>query len=626
MRSTLLLIYLATVEAAFDIRRFLDYWTDTFRPYPRNPEEGFISDYTPHDQEVFDFIVVGAGSAGCVIANRLTEIPQWKVLLIEAGGNENFFTDIPILAPFISLTPMNWGYNSVPESRACKDLRGKVCFLPRGKVLGGSSVLNFLIYQRGHPEDYNDWARMGNEGWSYDEILPYFKKSENIGIKELRNSTYHGTDGYMNIEYSPFHSPLQHIFKKAGTELGYRWNDPNGERVIGFSKPQATMRKGRRCSSSKAFLEPIRYRPNLKVTKFSTVTKVLIDPKTKMAVGVEFLKRNISIQVRARHEVVLSAGTIGSAQLLMISGVGPQEHLREFGIPTISNLPVGYNLQDHVTFSGNAFIVNQTGMTMNDLVAASPIAAAAYMTGQGPLTLPGGAAGLAFLRTKYSHDLDKSRPDIELVMGAGSLAGDALGILRSLLGITDEWYWKVYGSMPLSVRLRTFVINPVLIRPNSIGRLKLRSSNFADHPKIHMNYFADLNDLRTMVAGVRMVQKIIHTKAFQRFNTRLHDTPFPGCELYLFDSDEYWECAIMQTSITLDHQVGTCKMAPSSDKTGVVSPRLLVYGIRNLRVADASIIPRIPAAHTHAAVVMIAEKAADLIKEDWGIRKSKFSV
>lgn len=293
MRWFVYLFCIVAVEAqTFNTQRFLDYWTDLFRPLPRNPREGIVPDYTPENQEEFDFIVVGAGSAGCVLANRLTEVPQWKVLLIEAGGNENFFSDIPIFAPFLSLTPMNWGYNSMPEPKACRDLRGKVCFLPRGRVLGGSSVLNFLIYQRGHPEDYNDWARMGNAGWSYDEILPYFKKSENVGIKELQNSSYHGLGGYLNIEYAPYRSPLENPFKQAGEELGYKWRDPNGEKVIGFSKPQATMRKGRRCSSSKAFLEPIRFRPNLKVTKFSTVMKILIDPLTNTAVGVEFMKRN----------------------------------------------------------------------------------------------------------------------------------------------------------------------------------------------------------------------------------------------------------------------------------------------------------------------------------------------
>ncbi|XP_037300613.1 glucose dehydrogenase [FAD, quinone] isoform X2 [Manduca sexta] len=527
-------------------------------------------------------------------------------------------SDIPILAPLLSLTPLNWGYTSEPEPRACKDLRGHVCFLPRGKVLGGSSVLNFLIYQRGHPEDYNDWARMGNEGWSYKEVLPYFKKSENIRINDLMNSSYHGTGGYMDIEHAPFHSPLENIFKKAGLELGYEWNDPNGENVIGFSKPQATMRNGRRCSTSKAFLEPVRFRRNLKVTKYSTVTKILIDSQNKKVLGVEFLKNNKRVLVRARREVIMAAGTIGTAQILMLSGIGPTDHLQEMDIEPIVDLPVGYNLQDHVTFSGNAFLVNESGLCLNDIRVGSPESAKAYFSGKGPLTLPGGAAGLAFVRTKITEDPDESRPDMEIVMGAGSLAGDMLGILRSLLGITDKWYWQVYGSLSSKAKQNTFAMNPVLIRPRSVGRLMLRSGHFADHPKIYPNYFDDLNDLRAMVDGVRLVQQIINTKAFQSYDTRLHDSPFPGCEDLVFDSDEYWKCAIMQTSITLDHQVGTCKMASPGDPTGVVSPRLLVYGVTGLRIADASIIPRIPASHTHAPVVMIAEKAADLIKEDWG--------
>ncbi|XP_028035843.1 glucose dehydrogenase [FAD, quinone]-like [Bombyx mandarina] len=617
MRCVFLLLYVTAVRG-LDANFFFDYWTDLFRPWPLNPKEGFVQDYTPKHREEFDFIVVGAGSAGCVIANRLTEVPQWKVLLIEAGGNENFFSDVPIFASFLSMTPMNWGYTSEPEPRACKDLRGKVCFLPRGKVLGGSSVLNFLIYQRGHPEDYNDWARMGNPGWSYDDILQYFKKSENIKIDELKNSSYHGRNGYLDIDHAPYKSPLEKVFRKAGEELGYERRDPNGEHMMGFSKPQATMRNGRRCSSSKAFLEPVRFRRNLKVTKHTIVTKILIKPQTKTIYGVEFIKRNKRYRVLARREVILSAGTIGSAQLLMLSGVGPTEHLEKMGIRTLVDLPVGYNLQDHVTFSGNAFIVNDSRLCVNDLTAASPFSAASYMTGKGPLTLPGGAAGLAFIRTNVSNDSVASRPDMELVMGAGSLAGDFIGILRSLLGVTDKWFWKVYGTLPPKVRWRTFSLNPVLIRPRSVGRLMLRSSNFFDHPRIQPNYFSDLNDLKAMVQGVRMIENIIGTKAFQQYNTKLHDIPFPGCEHLIFDSDEYWECAIMQTSITLDHQVGTCKMAPTGDPTGVVSPRLLVHGVKGLRIADASIMPRIPASHTHAPVVMIAEKAADMIKEDWG--------
>ncbi|KAL4718545.1 hypothetical protein ACJJTC_011678 [Scirpophaga incertulas] len=611
------------VANAMNTTNLMDVWTDMFRPFPRNPKEGLIPDYTPLDREEFDFIIVGAGSAGCVLANRLTEIKQWKVLLIEAGGNENFFSDIPIFASFLSTTPLNWMYKSEPEKNACKNLRGKVCFLPRGKVLGGSSVLNFLIYQRGHPDDYDDWVKMGNPGWGYSEILPYFKKSENIRISELKNSMYHGKGGYLDIEHAPYKSPLEKLFKKAGEELGYEWRDPNGEYLIGFSKAQATMRKGRRCSSSKAFLEPIRHRSNLKVTKYSTVNKILINPDTKTAYGVEFTKHNKRIQVLALREVILSAGSIGSAQLLMVSGIGPKKHLLEVGIDSIADLPVGYNLQDHVTFSGNAFLVNDSSLCVNDLLAASPVSAVSYMAGRGPLTLPGGAVGLAFARSSLaSDDHSATRPDIELVMGGGSLAGDLLGILRSLLGVTDQWYWKVYGSLPLNVRQNSFSINPVLIRPRSVGRLKLRTANFTDPPIIHMNYFHDPKDLKALVHGIRLTQQVIGTSAFQRYATRLHTTPFPGCEKLQFDSDQYWECAIEQTSITLDHQVGTCKMAAVDDKTGVVSPRLLVHNIRGLRVADASIMPRIPAAHTHAPVVMIAEKAADIIKEDWGMRSN----
>lgn len=289
---TLMYISLLISGSSLETYNFIDIWTNLFRPLPRSIKEGFVPDYTPQDGQVYDFIIVGAGSAGCVLANRLSEVSEWKVLLLEAGGNENFFSDIPIFAPFLSITPMNWGYTAEPQERACLDLRGNVCYMPRGKVLGGSSVLNFLIYQRGHPDDYNDWVKMGNEGWSYDEILPYFKKSENMKINELRNSTFHGIGGYLDIDHATFKSPLNEAFKNAGEELGYEWNDPNGRNVVGFSKPQATIRNGRRCSTSKAFLEPVRKRKNLKVSKYSTVTKILIDPLSKIANGVEFIKNN----------------------------------------------------------------------------------------------------------------------------------------------------------------------------------------------------------------------------------------------------------------------------------------------------------------------------------------------
>ncbi|XP_041974727.1 glucose dehydrogenase [FAD, quinone]-like [Aricia agestis] len=619
MRRSVLLLILLSYEASLETYNIFDLGTDLFRPFPRSRDEGFVPDYTPKDNQEYDFIIVGAGSAGCVLANRLSEISDWKILLLEAGGNENFFSDIPIFAPFISITPMNWGYTSEPEQRACRGLRGNVCYMPRGKVLGGSSVLNYLIYQRGHPDDYNDWARMGNPGWSYEEVLPYFKKSENIKIDDLKNSKFHGTGGYLDIDHSPYTTPLDRAFKEAGEELGFEWNDPNGERVIGFSRPQATLRNGRRCSSSKAFLEPVRHRRNLKVSKYSTATRILIDPKTRKANGVEFVKLNKRRRVYARREVVLSGGTVGSAQLLMLSGVGPEDHLRELGLDPVVAAPVGHNLQDHITFSGNAFMVNSSGVTVNDMIAASPVSAAAYLAGRGPLTLPGGAAGLAFAQTKLANDSSTGRPDIELVLGAGSLAGDFLGILRSMLGITDEWYWKVYGSVPLERRQQSFALNPILIRPRSVGRLTLRSARHSDPPRLQLNYFDDPNDMRTIREGVRFVQRVINTRAFKRFDTKLNDVPFPGCETLEFDSDEYWECAIMQTSITLDHMAGTCKMGPSGDPSAVVSPRLLVHGIQGLRVADASIMPQIPAAHTHAPVVMIAEKAADMIKEDWGV-------
>lgn len=278
-----------------------------------------------------------------------------------------------------------------------------MCNWPKGRALGGTSVINFLIYQRGHREDFNEWARMGNTGWSYDDVLPYFMKSERLNIPELYAShEYHGKNGYLDVQYGRYKTKLLDAFISAGKELGYSNTDPNGKNMLGFGRTQATMRNGRRCSAAKAFVRPIVHRQNLHISLRTRVTKILIDPHTKVAYGVEFSKNKKRFTIFTKKEVILSAGSIASPQLLMLSGIGPSVHLAQFGIPVIQDLKVGYNLQDHVCVNGLEFLVNRP-VTVDENSVQNPIHIFNYVVqGTGPFTIPGGAEALAFVSTSNS--------------------------------------------------------------------------------------------------------------------------------------------------------------------------------------------------------------------------------
>lgn len=282
---------------------------------------------------------------------------------------------------------MNWGYKSDPSPGACLGLVGGVCNWPKGRALGGTSVINFMLYQRGHQRDFDEWATAGNIGWSYADVLPYFMKSERIGIDEFMNSPFHGHDGYLDVQKTDFRTKVLRSFLQSAREYGYNVTDPNGESLLGFSQTQATIRRGLRCSAAKAFLRPIQHRPNLSISMHSRVTRILIDPRTKTAYGVEFVKRKRRIVVYARKEIILSAGPIASPQLLMLSGVGPAEHLAEFEIPVIQDLRVGFNLQDHSVINGLDFEVNAP-ITISEWSVQHPRHMLNYFfKGRGPFTI-----------------------------------------------------------------------------------------------------------------------------------------------------------------------------------------------------------------------------------------------
>ncbi|KAI8121743.1 Glucose dehydrogenase [FAD, quinone] [Lucilia cuprina] len=597
-------------------------WGQNFVDLARDLETSLLNTRLP-DTQIFlpeyDFIIIGAGSGGCVVANRLSEIQNATVLLLEAGDQETFISDVPLTAALTQMTRYNWGYKSDPTPNACQGLKNGVCNWPKGRGVGGTSLINFMLYTRGHRKDYDNWSKLGNKGWSYDEVLPYFKKSEHIEIEELRKSKYHGTKGPLNVCYTDYKSKLLKAFLKSSHEMGYNITDPNGEHMLGFSRSQATLQNGRRCSSGKAFIKPIIHRKNLHLSMKSRVTKIVIEPskqsKKLKARAVEFIKNRQRFVVRAKKEIILSAGSIASPQLLMLSGIGPKENLKQHNITVLKDLKVGYNLQDHITLNGLVFSINDS--TVNDRRLMNPTDILQYiLQGKGPYTIPGGAEAFAFVRTPSSA-FDKDYSDMEIVLGAGSLSGDHMGSMRDLLGISDEFYQTVYRGLHDK---ETFGLVPVLLRPKSKGRISLRSANPFHWPKMEPNFMQDPDDVRAMIEGVKLILKLTETKAMRRIGTQFNRNPFLGCEHLPFSSDDYWKCCLRLYGSSLQHQSGTCKMGPPSDPEAVVDPLLRVYGTENLRVADASIMPNIPAGHTNAIVIMIAEKAADMIKNSWRMK------
>ncbi|KAG6462686.1 hypothetical protein O3G_MSEX013411 [Manduca sexta] len=422
----------------------------------------------------------------------------------------------------------------------------------------------------------------------------------------------------MNVEFINFKTPLIRAFLEAGRILGSPTVDYNAPEHLGFGYVQTTTRNGKRLSAAKAFLHPYKKRRNLHILPMATATKVLIDTTTNTAYGVQYVRNRLKNEVRARREIILSAGPMASPQLLMLSGIGPRDQLSRHGIPLIKDLPVGRTLYDHITFPGIIFSLNTTGVSFMESRSGTVSKFLKWMQfGDNEVASPGGVEGIGYIKTPLSTEVEDI-PDIELISIGGSLVSDggpkSSKATRRGMRLSDDIFNAAFGSIDNTDTWSAF---PMLLHPKSVGSLELKNNNPFSHPLLYGNYLTHPIDAATFVAAVRHVQALAATPPFQKFGAKIHPAQYPECRKFNFDSDEYWECAVRTLSATLHHQIATCRMGPVGDPLAVVDPELRVHGINRLRVVDSSIIPQTVSAHTHAPAVMIGEKAADMIRSSW---------
>jgi choline dehydrogenase-like flavoprotein len=533
------------------------------------------------NKQAYDYVIVGGGSAGCVLAGRLSENPGISVCLLEAGKkDDSVFIQAPAgVAASVPYGFFSWHYDTTPQ----KGLNGRQGFQPRGKVLGGSSSINAMMYVRGNKWDYDNWAAQGNKGWDYNSILPYFIKAEN---NETIKDEFHGQGGPLNVMELSDPSHFNEFFLDACEEQGIpRTNDLNGESQVGCRMNQVTQKGGERGSAAKGYVTPNLDRPNLTVITNAHVSKIEIENDT--ATGVSFFQGDNVVSVKAHKEVIMSAGAFGTPQILQLSGIGPKDELEKLSISVKKDVPgVGSNLQDHISvvpIYRTKFLLPSKGTLGysigGGLDAIKGIFDWAFKR-RGMLT-----TNFAESAGFYSTDNQVPAPDIELTF---------------IVGVVDDHTRKFHLG-------HGYCAHATLMRPKSRGSLRLASSDPKADPLIDPNYLADEDDMRRLVKGLQKLLDIMESKPFDKVKGKM---------IYPLDRDNIpqLEEYIRNNADTEYHPVGTCKMGPDSDPMAVVDDQLRFKGISNLRIVDASIMPTLCTGNTNAPTVMIAEKAADMIK------------
>lgn len=555
-----------------------------------------IDTTAPASPDIYDFIVVGSGAAGSAVAARLSENPAHRVLLLEAGGHEPIGLQVPAFFALYMNTTVDWRYRAEPNANSF--LSRQPTTYPRGRLLGGSTSINGMLYMRGTRADFDGWAALGNHGWSFDDVLPYFRRAEDYRRIEQVDGKFHATGGPVPVSQYAYRSDTVKDFMRAALESGFDEIDLNGRNSTGAAFPQSTIRNGVRVSAARAYLHPAWQRPNLHIRIETMATKVLIDPQTKHAYGVTAID-NAGRPRRwlCRKEVIISAGAIESPKLLMNSGIGPAEHLIEFGIaPLADRRGVGENLQNHVHLELRWTATNRNRTTIDWLMASEYV-----LQRGGELATLGSVMHMRwsspFANRTAGDDLilelaDNFRSAAELCSETGEIGVDLHPAL-----VVKAW--------------------SVCQHPQSRGRVRLGGRNPLRQPRIYGNDLAVEQDVDVIVVGVRRAWQLMRSPALSEYGLVFQRPELPACEAFAADSDDYWHCVIRQQTGEKGHSVGTCKMGTADDPMAVVDSELRVWGVSGLRVVDASVMPLIVAASTMATTTMIGEKGAQSILETW---------
>uniref|UniRef100_A0A915JIE3 Glucose-methanol-choline oxidoreductase N-terminal domain-containing protein n=1 Tax=Romanomermis culicivorax TaxID=13658 RepID=A0A915JIE3_ROMCU len=569
---------------------------------------------------------------GCVLAARLSEDPSKNVLLLEAGPEETALSYVPRLAALFTDSTYDWKFETEKQKSCCQGAsEGRIKF-PRGRVLGGTGAINFMIYTRGHPEDFDDWARMGNEGWSYQDVLPYFKKSESIAVEKLADSGIHGLNGSMFVsEAEP--TPLAELTLEAAKAAGYKiLREMTGTENGGLGLPLFASHDGVRQSGANAFLRPSMSRQNLHVVTDAHVTKILIRNSTSShpkAEGVEFLWTNgLKYTVKSENEVVLSAGAISSPQILMLSGVGPKDHLREAGVPLVLDMPaVGQNMEDHtrtcVVYTLSSSVDGKPAKNYWEKSGILFHNAYKYFTSKKGLFAQPATESMGFFRTGVLNESTKQ--DIQINIFGSEDMYPMLAMLdkfqvhshengykpNELLEVAKHYLYKQQSMLTGTI---------IQLHPKSKGFIKLRSSDPLQPPIIDPQFGSSEEDIEVQAMGLRIFMNIIESEPFKQFGPKLLLSSTAGCvksdavigEL----SDEQLRCIARRRLTTNFHHMSTCRMGNDS-RTSVVDSTLRVHGVLGLRVVDASVFPGQISGNTNAPAMMVAERAADMIKKQY---------